>query len=90
MIPLFIMIGARRTDRYAPCRRSARRRLGLVHLLFPPMHQGLPVGAARCRQDGRLKEWQIFLLIYVPVMRSTYAAAFIIVFMTSWTSYLCR
>jgi lactose/L-arabinose transport system permease protein len=37
--------------------------------------------------DG-LKEWQIFLYIYVPVMRSTYAAAFIIVFMLSWNNYL--
>ena len=37
--------------------------------------------------DG-LKEWQIFLYIYVPVMRSTYAAAFVIVFMTSWNNYL--
>jgi lactose/L-arabinose transport system permease protein len=36
--------------------------------------------------DG-LKEWQIFLYIYVPVMRSTYAAAFIIIFMTSWNNY---
>ena len=37
--------------------------------------------------DG-LKEWQIFLYIYMPVMRSTYAAAMIIVFMTNWNSYL--
>ena len=37
--------------------------------------------------DG-LKEWQVFLYIYVPVMRSTYAAAMIIVFMTNWNSYL--
>lgn len=37
--------------------------------------------------DG-LREWQIFLFIYVPVMRSTYAAAFIIVFMTAWNNYL--
>ena len=39
------------------------------------------------RIDG-LKEWQIFLFIYVPVMRSTYAAAIIIVFMANWNSYL--
>ncbi len=39
------------------------------------------------RLDG-LKEWQIFLYIYMPVMRSTYAAAMIIVFMTNWNSYL--
>ena len=37
--------------------------------------------------DG-LKEWQIFVYIYMPVMRSTYAAAMIIVFMTNWNSYL--
>lgn len=37
--------------------------------------------------DG-LKEWQIFLYIYVPVMRSTYAAALVIVFMTNWNNYL--
>ena len=37
--------------------------------------------------DG-LKEWQIFFYIYVPVMRSTYAAAFVIVFMLNWNNYL--
>jgi lactose/L-arabinose transport system permease protein len=39
------------------------------------------------RIDG-LKEWQIFLYIYLPVMRSTYAAATIIVFMANWNNYL--
>ena len=39
------------------------------------------------RVDG-LKEWQIFLFIYVPVMRSTYAAATIIIFLLSWNNYL--
>ena len=39
------------------------------------------------RVDG-LNEWQIFLYIYVPVMRSTYAAATIIIFMANWNAYL--
>lgn len=39
------------------------------------------------RVDG-LKEWQIFFFIYMPVMRSTYAAALIILFMTNWNNYL--
>jgi lactose/L-arabinose transport system permease protein len=39
------------------------------------------------RVDG-LKEWQIFLFVYLPSMRSTYAAATIIVFMTAWNNYL--
>ena len=37
--------------------------------------------------DG-LKEWQIFLRVYFPVMRSTYAAATIIIFMANWNNYL--
>ena len=39
------------------------------------------------RIDG-LKEWQIFLFVYLPTMRSTYAAATIIVFMNAWNNYL--
>jgi lactose/L-arabinose transport system permease protein len=39
------------------------------------------------RIDG-LKEWQIFLFVYMPVMRSTYSAATIIVFMANWNNYL--
>ena len=39
------------------------------------------------RIDG-LKEWQIFAFVYMPVMRSTYAAATIIVFMLNWNNYL--
>jgi lactose/L-arabinose transport system permease protein len=39
------------------------------------------------RVDG-LKEWQIFCFVYFPVMRSTYAAATIIIFMANWNNYL--
>jgi lactose/L-arabinose transport system permease protein len=39
------------------------------------------------RVDG-LNEWQIFLYIYLPTMRSTYAAAIIIVFLANWNNYL--
>ncbi|WP_428243319.1 carbohydrate ABC transporter permease [Gynuella sp.] len=39
------------------------------------------------RVDG-MNEWQIFFFIYIPIMRSTYAAAFIIVFMANWNNFL--
>jgi lactose/L-arabinose transport system permease protein len=39
------------------------------------------------RVDG-VSEWRIFFFIYMPVMKSTYAAAFIIVFMTAWNNFL--
>lgn len=39
------------------------------------------------RVDG-LNEFQIFLRVYIPSMKSTYAAAAIITFMGSWNNYL--
>ena len=39
------------------------------------------------RVDG-VKDWKIYLYIYMPVMKTTYAAAFIIVFMTAWNAFL--
>ena len=39
------------------------------------------------RVDG-VKEWKIYLYVYMPVMKTTYAAAFIIVFMISWNAFL--
>ena len=39
------------------------------------------------RIDG-LGEFGIFFKVYIPTMKSTYAAAIIVTFMTSWNSYL--
>lgn len=39
------------------------------------------------RIDG-LSEWGLFFRIYVPTMKSTYAAAAIITFMSSWNNYM--
>jgi lactose/L-arabinose transport system permease protein len=39
------------------------------------------------RIDG-LGEFRIFLNIYIPTMRSTYAAALVVTFMASWNNYL--
>ncbi len=88
MIPLFVIMG----------------KLGLINthlaVILPTVASGFVVFYFRqatkafpselrdaARVDG-LKEWQIFLYIYVPTMRSTYAAAFVIVFMTAWNNYL--
>ncbi len=39
------------------------------------------------RVDG-IKDWKIYLFIYMPVMKTTYAAAFIITFMFAWNAFL--
>lgn len=88
MIPLFMMMG----------------RIGLINthlaIMLPTVASAFIIFYFRqstkafptelrdaAKVDG-LREWQIFLYIYVPVMRSTYAAAVVIVFMTNWNSYL--
>ncbi|PIO96801.1 Lactose transport system permease protein LacG [uncultured Pleomorphomonas sp.] len=55
---------------------------------FRQSTKAFPVELRDAAKVDGLKEWQIFLYIYVPVMRSTYAAAIIIVFMASWNNYL--
>ena len=55
---------------------------------FRQSTQAFPTELRDAAKVDGLKEWQIFLYIYVPVMRSTYAAALVIVFMTNWNSYL--
>ena len=39
------------------------------------------------RVDG-LSEFKIFFQMYLPIMKSTYAAAAVITFMNAWNSYM--
>ena len=39
------------------------------------------------RIDG-LSEWAIFFKMYLPIMKSTYAAAAVITFMNAWNAYM--
>jgi lactose/L-arabinose transport system permease protein len=59
-----------------------------IILLFRQAARSFPheiVEAARL--DG-LKELGIFVRIFVPTMRSTYAAAAVVIFMTAWNNFL--
>lgn len=88
MIPLFIMMGKAgllntHVAVVLPTIGSA-----FVVFYFRQSTKAFPSELRDAAKVDGLKEWQIFLYIYVPVMRSTYAAAFIIVFMTAWNNYL--
>jgi lactose/L-arabinose transport system permease protein len=88
MIPLFIMMGKAglintHTAVILPTVSSA-----FIIFFFRQYTKAFPSELRDAAKMDGLKEWQIFFLIYVPVMRSTYAAAFIIVFMTAWNNYL--
>ena len=88
MIPLFMMMGrAGLIDTHIaimlPTLASA-----FIIFYFRQSTKAFPTELRDAAKVDGLKEWQIFLYIYVPVMRSTYAAAIVIVFMTNWNNYL--
>ncbi len=88
MIPLFmLMAGAGLIDTHVaivlPTIASA-----FIIFYFRQATKAFPRELRDAAKIDGLKEWQIFLYIYVPVMRSTYAAAFVIIFMMNWNNYL--
>lgn len=88
LIPLFMMMAAAGilNTRFAVILPGIAT--GFVVFFFRQNTKAFPSELRdAARMDG-LKEWQIFLSIYMPVMRSTFAAAFVIVFFTAWNSYL--
>lgn len=88
MVPLFVMISrAQLTNTFTAVILPSIASIFIV-FYFRQATKAFP-GDLRdaARVDG-LKEWQIFLFVYLPTMRSTYAAATIIVFMGAWNNYL--
>ena len=88
MVPLFVLISQfHLTNTFAAVILPSIASIFVI-FYFRQASKAFP-GELRdaARIDG-LKEWQIFVFIYVPVMRSTYAAATIIVFTLSWNNYL--
>jgi len=88
MIPLFMMMAkAKLIDTHVaiilPTIASA-----FIIFYFRQASKAFPTELRDAAKVDGLKEWQIFFYIYMPVMRSTYAAAFVIVFMANWNNYL--
>lgn len=88
MIPLFILMGQLNLlDSHLGVILPA---LASPYIVFY-FRQSTKAFPAELREAARLdglKEWQIFLFVYIPVMRSTYAAAFVIIFKTAWNGFL--
>ncbi|WP_207382253.1 carbohydrate ABC transporter permease [Schaalia vaccimaxillae] len=57
-------------------------------LLFRQSSRSFPHEILEAARIDGLTELAIFLRIYVPTMRSTYAAAAVITFMTAWNNFL--
>ena len=88
MIPLFIMISkAGLMNTYVAVLLPGIASIFII-FYFRQATKAFPSELRDAARIDGLKEWQIFLYVYLPVMRSTYAAATIIVFMSNWNNYL--
>jgi len=88
MIPLFIMMSrAGLINTYAGVLLPGIASIFVI-FYFRQATKAFPSELRDAARIDGLKEWQIFLFVYMPVMRSTYAAATIIVFMSNWNNYL--
>ena len=88
MIPLFVMFsGAGLMNSYIAMIAPGIASIFMI-FYFRQNTKAFPHELRDAARIDGLKEWQIFWFIYIPVMRSTYAAAMIILFMTNWNAYL--
>jgi lactose/L-arabinose transport system permease protein len=88
MVPLFVMISAMHiTNTWIAVILPGIASIFII-FYFRQATKAFPSELRDAARVDGLKEWQIFLYIYLPVMRSTYAAATIIVFMANWNNYL--
>ena len=88
MVPLFIMMAnLKLINTYAAIILPGIASIFII-FYFRQATKAFPSELRDAARIDGLKEWQIFLHIYLPVMRSTYAAAIIIVFMANWNNYL--
>jgi len=88
MVPLFVMIAsAHITNTFLAVILPSISSIFII-FYFRQATKAFPSELRDAARVDGLKEWQIFLYIYMPVMRSTYAAATIIVFLANWNNYL--
>lgn len=88
MVPLFVMISrASLTNSFTAVILPSIASIFII-FYFRQATKAFPSELRDAARVDGLKEWQIFLFVYLPTMRSTYAAATIIVFMNAWNNYL--
>lgn len=88
MVPLFVMFAqAKLVNTFAAVILPTVASIFII-FYFRQATKAFPAELRDAAKIDGLKEWQIFFYVYMPVMRSTYAAATIIVFMANWNNYL--
>lgn len=88
MIPLFKMIAGMNLLNSAPGFILPAISTPFLIMMFRQNSRNFPVDVMEAARIDGLTEIQIFFRMYLPMMKSTYAAAAVISFMNAWNSYL--
>lgn len=88
MIPLFKMIAGMNLLNSAPGFILPAISTPFLIMMFRQNSRNFPVDVMEAARIDGLTEFQIFFRMYMPMMKSTYAAAAVISFMNAWNSYL--
>ena len=88
MIPLFTMMSRMKLLNTAWGFALPAIATPFMIMMFRQNSRNFPVEIMNAARIDGLSEIGIFFKIYMPVMKSTYAAAAVITFMNSWNAYL--
>ncbi len=88
MIPLFMMMGKANLLNTTTAFVLPTLSTAFLIFLFRQSTRGFPHEIIEAARIEGMTEFGIFLKMYVPIMRSTYAAAAVITFMAAWNNYL--
>lgn len=88
MIPLFKMISSMKLLNTAVAFILPAISTPFMIMMFRQNSRNFPVDIMEAARMDGLTEFGIFFRMYMPVMKSTYAAAAVISFMNAWNSYL--
>lgn len=88
MIPLFKMISRMKLLNTVWAFILPQISTPFMIMMFRQNSRNFPLSIMEAARLDGLTEFQIFYRMYVPVMKSTYAAAAVITFMNAWNSYL--
>lgn len=88
MIPLFKMISQMKLLNTVWAFILPQISTPFMIMMFRQNSRNFPISIMEAARLDGLTEFQIFYRMYMPVMKSTYAAAAVISFMNAWNSYL--
>ncbi len=88
MIPLFKMISSMKLLNTVWAFILPSISTPFMIMMFRQNSRNFPLSVMEAARLDGLTEFQIFYRMYVPIMKSTYAAAAVITFMNAWNAYL--